>query len=81
MKKTVYLLSALLFTVSTFIASPAKAQSDAPCNGDDPVSTTCPIPGGSTDLPINSGITYLLIAGVIIGTAAVKRHKAALPKA
>jgi len=83
MKKTVYLLCALLFAASTFMISSAKAQnSDLPCHGDDPTSTPpCGVPDSSTSLPINNGIIYLLIAGIAVGIVAVKKQKSVLNKA
>ena len=81
MKKSIYLLFALLFTASIFITSPAKAQ-DQPCQGADPVSGGCPTPGGgSSNLPINSGVIYLMIAGAVIGIIVVKRQEATTLKA
>ena len=81
MKKTAYLLCAFLFAASTFMALPAKAQMDLPCNGDDPLSTSsCDTPNNSTNLPINNGIIYLLIAGVVVGIVAINRCKAAAYK-
>jgi len=65
---------------STYMASPAKAQS-LPCSDGDPISGGCPTPGGSTNLPINSGVIYLLIAGVIVGSVAVQKQKPAIYKA
>jgi len=82
MKKTVYLLCALLFAAFTFFASPAKAQVDMPCNGGDPVAGTgCDVPSSSTNLPINSGTIYLLIAGLVVGIVTVKKQRAAIYKA
>ena len=82
MKKTAYLLCALLFAAFTFLASPAKAQMDLPCNGDDPISgTACNVPNSNTNLPINNGVVYLFIAGLIVGIVAVKKQKNTLQKA
>ena len=77
MKKTIYLLCIVLFMAFTFIASPAKAQ-DTPCQDGDPITGSCPVNTGGTSLPINSGVIYLLAAGLIIGMVAIKKHKNAI---
>jgi hypothetical protein len=74
MKKHIYSLLVALMAVSTFAASPAKAN-DLPCDGNNPY-TSCGTPGGNT-LPINKGTLILLIAGLVIGIVAVNRYKAA----
>jgi len=82
MKKTVYLLCAILLAAFTFLASPAKAQVDMPCNGGDPVTGTgCDVPGSSTNLPINNGTIYLLITGLVVGIVTVKKQRAVINKA
>jgi len=77
MKKTFYLLFALMIMASTFSVSAAKAQS-LPCQGADPISGGCPVSG--TTLPINNGVFYLLAAGLIVGTVAIKRYKPYMQK-
>jgi len=77
MKKSFYLFA--LFLAFTFIASPAMAETDLPCNGTDPYSscsTSC-----GTALPINSGIVYLCIAALIMGIVAIRKYSSTAVKA
>jgi hypothetical protein len=79
MKKILLFLCAFFFTLFTFTSLPAKAQS-LPCGASDP-TTGCPVLHSGTNLPINSGLILLLVAGIIIGVAAVKRKTATIGKA
>jgi membrane protease YdiL (CAAX protease family) len=81
MKKTFYLLFAILLTVSVFASAPVKAQSQ-PCDGRDPYTPCCPSQPThtSTALPINSGVAYLFVAGLIVGVAAVRKQNLATVK-
>ena len=75
MKKAIYFFCVILFAASLFTASTAKAQ-DLPCHGDNPY-TSCNTPGAGTQLPINGGVVYLLIAGTVVGVIALRRNRSA----
>jgi phosphatidylserine synthase len=66
MKKSFYLFTVLFFALAMMFTSPAMAHG---------VKTPEPKP---TALPINGGIVFLMIAGVVVGIASVSKVR--LPK-
>ena len=75
MKKHLYLL-AMVFALTIFTSARAKADGllDGILNGLLGGGSS-PAPGGSTPLPINGGVVFLVIVAVIIGFVAIKKAK------
>jgi hypothetical protein len=71
MKKSIY-ISALALLALSFSTSSAKAydnHNNYDNHGHDNNN------GGCTNMPINSGVVYLMIAGIALGTVAVSKSK------
>ena len=84
MKSRIFILAAALFVLSTFIPGKAKAWSIfppiVPVKPVVPVIPIIPVipifptqPVKSTTLPIDSGIVFLVIAGITMGIITVKK--------
>jgi hypothetical protein len=68
-----YLLATFLIISGTAIAG----DPGTPCQGQDPITGGCGTAG--TTLPINHGVVYLLVAGIIIGIIAMKKYNSLKP--
>jgi len=92
MKSRIFILAAALFVLSTFIPGKAKAWSIfpplVPVKPVVPVIPVIPVipiipifptqPVKSTTLPIDSGIVFLVIAGITMGIITVKKSSSVL---
>ncbi|MGN6178744.1 MAG: hypothetical protein ACTHNW_06165 [Mucilaginibacter sp.] len=69
MKKLIYLLS---ITIALTVITSANAKADDRSH-DDHEGDSCGTP--STQLPINGGVEFLMVAGVVIGIVTVQKYK------
>jgi len=73
MKKLIYLFS---ITIALTVFTSVKAKADDGSYSDDHEGSTCGSTS-TTQLPINGGVEFLMVAGVVIGIVTVQKYKTA----
>ena len=77
MKKLAYITTAILLLVTVANTSVQAHSKHEPTPPACPAPTPTPAPSNSsTHLPINSGVMFLMVAGVAIGVTTVNKAKA-----